>query len=305
MRPWGGAVCVWPWANGAGGVGGLRPDSAALSEGAGGTFGGLTPCNTAPSQEPLDGAHSTADHFRRGGGGTIDADFFFWCEETKRAVRAGPGGIHPVRSACARRGIEKVVWVTQPLDVLEGRRGGGGGDPPPAPFSTVQAKPVHAFRRGGGFFFLGGGEGGRHDACADRCPLTLVLSLTPPPPQAAVPIGLSPPSARDLPVCPPPPHTHTASPSVGHGGGGARRILEDVEAQDVNDGPERRVEAEEPPLLLLLEVQREDVDDDRRAEDPALEVLRLLEDGFGVEVDLAGDRPDDVPEWACGAKGTS
>ena len=51
-----------------------------------------------------------------------------------------------------------------------------------------------------------------HDACVDCClklaaliglsPLAFVLSLNPFPPQAAVPIGLTPPRALDLPVGP-------------------------------------------------------------------------------------------------------
>ena len=57
-----------------------------------------------------------------------------------------------------------------------------------------------------------GGGGEWHDACAGCCrklaapiglsPLPLALSPNPLPPHAALPIGLSPPSARDLPVLP-------------------------------------------------------------------------------------------------------
>ena len=38
-----------------------------LSEGAGGAFGRLTLCNTAPSQQPLDCTHSKAHDFKEEG----------------------------------------------------------------------------------------------------------------------------------------------------------------------------------------------------------------------------------------------
>ena len=47
--------------------GGGGANSGELSEGAGGTFGRLTQCNTAASQELLDCTHSKAHNFKKVG----------------------------------------------------------------------------------------------------------------------------------------------------------------------------------------------------------------------------------------------
>ena len=90
---------------------------------------------------------------------------------------------------------------------------GGGGTSPAA--SSAGLRSHRAASCGGRWGRAGGGGGGGgawHDACVDCClqraaplglsPLTLVLALSPLPPPAAVPGGLSLPHGLDVPVWP-------------------------------------------------------------------------------------------------------